>query len=107
MSAQLGNAHDEHGDNNPGPCPGCCNIGHCFKEMIACEQFAGFVTRNKRWSSASRFPLRETYVRGTARTMICPPEVRDSLDTPPRWVPNRDARSGFVISLFRLQSKRI
>jgi len=63
MSAQLGNAHDEHGDNNPGPCPGCCNIGRCFKEMIACEQFAGFVNGSKRWRSASWFPLRETYVR--------------------------------------------
>ena len=31
--------------------------------MIACEQFAGFVNYSKRWRSASRFPLRETYVR--------------------------------------------
>ncbi len=55
-------AHAEHHhDNDPGPCPGCPNFARCGRKLIACEAFAAFVRRDRRWPSASRSPLAETY----------------------------------------------
>lgn len=61
MSANFGQAHDEHGDDDPGPCPGCSNFGRCARELVACEQFAAFTRREPRWETRSKFPLASTY----------------------------------------------
>jgi len=55
-------------DRDPGPCPNCPNFHRCALKLIACEAFAAFVGRDKRYESRSRFPLRETYLRVYAVT---------------------------------------
>lgn len=53
--------HDEHGDTEPGPCPGCQNFRRCALKLLACRQFEAFVRRDRRWPNASQVPLAATF----------------------------------------------
>ena len=63
MAYAVPGSHDPRDQHESGDrCPGRSNFGRCARELIACEQFAGFVSRSPRWESRSRFPMLSTYM---------------------------------------------
>ena len=59
----YGNAHNEHGDLDPGPCRGCINAERCALNSLACMQFSMFANRSSRWRFAPKQPTREIFAR--------------------------------------------
>lgn len=61
--ASYGQAHDEHGDRDPGPCLGCEQADRCALLELACEAFRSFVTTGggDKWKLIARRPSRATF----------------------------------------------